>query len=105
MKKLDLTNEVFALRHGEHLQGFLEEPETGDWIAVMLRSVEMPSGPRQEKRKSDGAPVEMCAILACHKVDGAWQWLQLSAVSKEVIGDHFFDSNAPKDVWLYLQIT
>lgn len=99
-----LENEVFALRPGEVIQGFYERPTSGEWICVMLRSVEMPAGEKHPVRLSDGAPVEACAVLACHLVDGKWQWLQLSAVSKEAIGDHFFDNNAPKDQWLYLVI-
>jgi hypothetical protein len=104
-------NEVFALRDGELLTVFGEEPSevqdvpSGRWICVMLRSVDFPDGPVCPFRESDKATVECAAVLACQKVRGEWQWIQLGAPSKENIGDLLFDANAERDKWYYLEIT
>lgn len=105
MEKM-LLNEVFALRPGEQMVGTKERPEgpTHKWLAVMLRTVQMPDGERHPARPLDGAPVEQCAVLACQMVGGKWQWLFLSPPSKEAIGDYFFDGTWPKDEWLYLMV-
>jgi hypothetical protein len=97
-------DEVFALRHGETIQSCLEQPKDGKWLAIMLRSVSMPAGPRQVER-DDGKPVEAAAVLAAGLLDGKWQWVQLSPSTKEVIGDLFYDSSAPLDRWLYLVVS
>ncbi len=104
MSELKLDNEVFALRDGEVAETSMDRPTDGEWIAVMLRSVKFPEGEHEPFRESDGVPVEMCAVLACHLVRDKWQWLQLSPQTKERVGDLFFDSNAPRDQWLYLKI-
>lgn len=105
MDKIIAENEVFAIRNGEIMTTADKEPTSGRWLAVMLRSVEFPDGPVSKVRPSDGAPVERCAILACQKVKGEWQWCALSAPSKELIGDLFFNANVDRDKWYYLEIT
>jgi hypothetical protein len=97
--------EVFALRDSEVVRILDAEPPGGRWICVMARSVDFPAGEVDPNRKSDGAPVERAGILACHKVRGKWQWLQLSPITKEQIGDLMFDSNVDLDKWYYVDIT
>jgi len=54
-----IDNEVFSLRDGESIAAYDQEPQTEEtWLAIMLRGVEMPPGPRAATRGSDGAPVE-----------------------------------------------
>ena len=101
---MNIKDELFSLRHGEVLQVFSEQPTTGLWIAAMLRSVTMPEGDRQPVRQHDGAPVEQVAVVACHKVDGKWQWLQLSPATKEAIGDYLIDNGFERDQWNYATI-
>lgn len=105
MKTMVADNEVFAIRDGESTTILEERPTEGRFIAVMARSVFMPDGPRSLQRRSDGAPVEMAAILSCQiNTDGEWQWTQLSPPTKENIGDLLFDSGAEKDKWYYAAI-
>lgn len=101
---LNLTNEVFALRHGEVIQLFIERPESGRFLAVQARTVEFPDGPVQATRPGDGAPVERAAIVCCEWINNQWQWCQLSPQTKEAIGDHMFDNGVKKDTWYYLSI-
>lgn len=100
----NLLNEVFALRPGEVIYGQSERPTEGKWIAVMLRTVDMPEGERHPTRPLDNKPVEQCGVSACAIVDGKWQWLALSPPTKEVVGDYFFDGNWPRNEWLYLVV-
>lgn len=103
MVSLDL--EVFALRDNEQLQLFKERPQ-GRFVAVMLRSVEMPAGARSPVRDSDKAPVVQAAVLGCEWSAKAqhWQWIQISQPSKERIGDKMIDDGCEPDVWFYLSI-
>lgn len=103
---VSLDNEVFALRDNESIQLFTERPDFGRFIAVMARSVEMPSGPRSPVRAEDGAPVEQAAILACGWgfENQCWHWMQISPPSKERIGDLLFDGGADRDRWYFLLI-
>jgi hypothetical protein len=105
MKTMLSENEVFAIRNDELVTITDTEPSSGRWFAVMARSVVFPGGPSHPVRVSDGLPVEAAAILACQKRDGLWQWMQLSPVTKENIGDLVFDSNAEKDRWYFVIVT
>lgn len=100
---VSLDHEVFAIRDGERVELTNVRPNQGRWLAVMARSVEMPDGPKVPVRTCDSAPVEQAAILACemNRSRHAWQWLQISPASKEIIGDLLFDSGAEKDRWYY----
>ncbi len=102
-----LDNEVFALRDNEQIQFFADLPSSGRVLAVMARTVEMPPGKRSPVRTSDGAPVEMAAILGCELRgdDPAWHWCQIAPASKEVIGDHIFDCGLEKDRWYYMLVS
>lgn len=98
-------NEVFAIRDGEMTTIHEQQPESGRWIAVQARRVMMPKGPCQQVRQTDGAPVEQAAIVACQLSEGKWQWVTLSAPTKETIGDLLFDGNAERDTWYYAAFT
>lgn len=102
-----LENEVFALRENESLQLWTERPESGRFVAVMARTVEMPPGARSPVRTSDGAQVEQAAIVAAEwsAKHQHWHWVRLSSPSKELIGDMLFDNGAERDRWYYLSIT
>jgi hypothetical protein len=104
---MSLENEVFALRGNESCRLFEEKPDSGRFIAVMARSVEMPPGPRSAVRDSDGAPVEQATIVAAEWIDKrqCWIWSRLAQPTKEFIGDMLFDSSAVIDRWYYLLIT
>lgn len=99
-----LALDVFALRDGEILGLDTEQPTSGEWLAVMARSVTMPPGPYRATRDMDGEPVKMAAILAARKgkVHGEWLWQQLSPPSKEYVGDFMFEQGAEVDRWYYL---
>lgn len=101
-----VTNEAFALRSGEVVRVSDTEPEARwRYLAVMLRTVTMPPGERQPERQTDGAKVEQLAILACERVDGKWQWVQLSPPTKEAIGDYMLDScECDQDKWHFLHV-
>lgn len=102
-----LENEVFAIRENELLELWTERPESGRFVAVMARRVEMPPGPWSPVRTSDCAPVEQAAIVAAEwsEKHQHWHWVRLSSPSKELIGDMLFDGGAEKDRWYYLTIT
>lgn len=102
-----LDNEVFALRNSESIRVQEEKPDSGRFIAVMVRSVEMPDGPRSPVRSMDGAPVVQAAIVAAEwsPTNGNWHWLCLSQPSKEFIGDLLIDANAERDRWYFAVIT
>lgn len=104
---VSLDNEVFALRNNEVIQLFTGPLDSGRWLAVQARSIEMPTADRTKVRACDGAPVEQAAIVACewNPEHGGWQWVPLSSPTKERIGDHLFDSGASRDVWYYLLVT
>lgn len=104
--KIRLDNEVFALRDNESAQLWKERPEFGRFLAVMARTVQFPEGPFSPVRKEDGMPVEMAAIIAAviGAKSQAWHWVQLSAPTKERIGDLMFDVKCEKDRWYYLAI-
>lgn len=96
---IKLLNNSFALRHGERVAfGELVE-EGGVILMVMLRSVSFPDGEYQRTSGVGGRPVEQSAVLACHRVDGLWQWLQLEPQTKDAIGGLLFDNGADRDVW------
>jgi hypothetical protein len=97
----ELINEVFALRGGERVTIVADRPTSGQWIAVMARSVSMPDG-HKEPERYDGAPVEEAAIVAAKlNSEGRWYWLQMSPATKELIGDLIFIDPVVRDCWLY----
>lgn len=104
---VSLDHEVFALRDNEQFAVQEGRPIKGRWIAVMLRSVQLPEGPHVATRHCDGEPVEKCAVLAAemNATRQAWQWMQIAAPSKERIGDLLLEASAERDRWYYLVIT
>ena len=102
---MQINNEVFTLRSGEKLELSAQEPEDGCYLAVQLRSIEMPPGERHKGRPTDGVKVEQCAVLACERVQGKWQWQPIGMPSKESIGDYMIDvCHCEKDRWYFLKI-
>ena len=96
--------ECFALRGNELLHLHESPPERGRFIAVMLRPVEMPPGPRVPTRPCDGEPVKSLAVLACEMASEGWQWVIISPPSKEYIGDFLMDCKCERDRWYYLRV-
>lgn len=101
-----LDNEVFALRDHECIQVFEDRPESGRFIAAMVRSVPPPPGPMLATCE-DGAPVEAAAILAAvwRHFDQRWVWTHLSPASKRNIGDVMLDGGCERDRWYFVVIT
>lgn len=103
---MTLLNEVFALRAGERLCCYFnDQPATGCWIAVMLRSVKMLEGEWAECQHLRCPPAP-CAIIAAEKNSkGEWLWLQLSPATKEAIVLFLLDkAGVPFNRWVYIEV-
>lgn len=102
--------EAFSMRDGEIATILEHQPDNGRWFAVMMSPVPPMPGPMQAHREIDGLtvePVELAAVIACQKRrdTGEFVWMQLSPLTKEVIGDVLFNSRAEKGRWYYALIT
>jgi hypothetical protein len=102
-----VENEVFALRDGEVSELWDTPPvHKQRWFAVQLVNVQMPEGDYQKHRQTDGAPVEMTAVVACQiNTEGLWQWMYLSPATKEQIGDLLVNNRVDRDRWYYISVT
>ena len=109
MTKHMLTNDVFAIRDEVFVaydseQAAINHNGATCVLAVMLRTVEFPPGKIEPVRTADSAPVEARAVVSCKRnPKGRWQWLPLSAPSKEAMGDYLFDGcEATPDRWYFV---
>lgn len=103
---MTLVNEVFALRTGERLVcHFDKPPETGCWIAVMLRSVAMLEGEWAECQHPQGPPAA-CGVIAAEKNSkGEWLWVHLSSATKDDIARFLLGKVKMRfDKWVYVEI-
>lgn len=101
------VNEMFSFRDGEALTPYEEPPEEGLYFAAMLRSVEMPEGPREEVDTPGykGPPAQFVAVT-CEKRAGGWAWLPLTLPSKQSLGGLMHDSwKCEPDRWYYITLT
>lgn len=98
-------NEVFSFRDNEQTLLHTEPPD-GWSMGCMLRSVQMPEGPRgRVDTPSYQGPPSQFAILTCERRDDGWAWLVLSPPSKQWLGAYMFDEcGCDPDVWYYLTL-
>lgn len=106
---MNLIYEAFSLRDGEYVSLGKDQPTEGTWFAVMAKSVPQPPGEIVSNREVPGLEslsVEMAAIIACQirMSDNKYVWMQLSPMTKEIIGDLMFDCKAELDQWYFATV-
>lgn len=102
--------ELFSLRDGEAFAIYEQEekvPSTGVSIAVQLVPIrEFPTEDYDDKAYN-GEPVCFRAVIAARRqaITGLWQWVQLSPITKERIGDLLHNEmEAKSNTWYFCHI-
>ena len=111
---MEFKQDFFTFRDGEHFHLYtVRQPDSSQpplKYAVQLRSLDFPDGNYRTFRDCDGAEVVNAAVVACQWVkrddeDGSgWQWMQMSPVTKELVGDVLIDSGCAVDTWYYMEV-
>jgi hypothetical protein len=99
---MEVINGCFSLRVDESVAFATEEPTYGRYLAVQLRSVEMPTKERRKSR-NDGKPPMQCVLVACERNDYLWQWVHMDAPTSAAIAVFMTDRCfCQLDKWYYI---
>jgi hypothetical protein len=111
---MKFNQDFFTFRDGEHFHLYTVRQPDSDQpplnYAVQLRTLNPPPGPRRTKRDCDGVEIVNAAVVACRWVErhdeqgSGWQWMQMSPLAKEQVGDVLIDSECPYDIWYYMKV-